>query len=268
MPFLRLGWVGFITLIGLGSGSARVADNVLREKATNAYQKGQYEIACPLFAELANAAKTNGAYWADLGLCQFRRGQIRASYHASLPAIRYGDATTRKNAAFNLHQAGYEVSVDALVKLHRKQSNEGNVNAAPCLQLFAAAEFECTKGVRVCFRDLNMDGSGVYHSSAELLFGQSAPPGYVEHRTCVPLDESLAYRCVLGRDEICPPPFKAERKCKVIAFDPCRDRLLFACVTSVYGGTQKKPSTIITEASLEPGGHDCTSVEDQMYPSE
>jgi hypothetical protein len=43
--------------------------------------------------------------WADLGLCELKRGRRQPSVHASLLAVRWGDEKVRKNAYFNLHKA-------------------------------------------------------------------------------------------------------------------------------------------------------------------
>jgi len=72
--------------------------------ALAAFKRKDYARACPLFAEAARAQPENGAVWADLGLCELKRGRKAESVRASLRAVLKG--RTRTNAYFNLGQAG------------------------------------------------------------------------------------------------------------------------------------------------------------------
>jgi len=75
------------------------------------YKQSKFAAACPLFARAAASAPENGAIWADLGLCELRRGDRPASIHASLLAARFGNERVRKNAYFNLYLAGYALEL-------------------------------------------------------------------------------------------------------------------------------------------------------------
>jgi hypothetical protein len=109
---------GMVTVVGLlyalawaAGSSADVAKGSAWSRGLALYKQSKFAAACPLLTEAAAIAAENGAIWADLGLCELKRGDRAASIHASLLAARFGDERVRKNAYFNLHLAGYEAGV-------------------------------------------------------------------------------------------------------------------------------------------------------------
>jgi Flp pilus assembly protein TadD len=68
--------------------------------------KGEFDKACPLFAQVTQRQPRNGAAWADLSLCELRRGRKDEALAASWRAVRLGDEKARRHAYFNLAQLG------------------------------------------------------------------------------------------------------------------------------------------------------------------
>ena len=78
-----------------------VATPTIDTDALALYRQGKFDKACPLFAVIAEERKTDGAAWADLGLCEFRRKHLGDGRRATLLALRYGNPDVRKQAAYN-----------------------------------------------------------------------------------------------------------------------------------------------------------------------
>lgn len=102
----------------------------------DAYRAKDYAKACPLLQKAADAASTNGDAWADLGLCEHRRGNTQASIHASYLAVRYGAEETRKAAYFNLSLAGADIAPEPA--------------ANACSEIEVPKELGCAKRVAAC----------------------------------------------------------------------------------------------------------------------
>ena len=75
-------------------------------RALRLYKQGRHEQACPLFEQVVRKAPGNGTAWADLGLCEARRGRAPEAIRANLEAVRLGNRRTRLNAYFNLDALG------------------------------------------------------------------------------------------------------------------------------------------------------------------
>ena len=104
--------MGLLSLLACPAGSsADVVKGSAWSRGLALYKQSKFAAACPLLTEAATSAVENGAIWADVGLCELKRGDKAASVHASLLAARFGDERVRKNAYFNLHLAGYEPGV-------------------------------------------------------------------------------------------------------------------------------------------------------------
>jgi hypothetical protein len=65
-------------------------------EALKLFKAGRFDVSCPMYEAIAGAKATDGAAWADLGLCEFRRGRhAESARRATLLALRYGDAAFR-----------------------------------------------------------------------------------------------------------------------------------------------------------------------------
>lgn len=133
-------------------------------QAKRLYEAKRYEEACPLFEKLATEAKSDGARWADLGLCEFRRGRVDAGVRASLLAVRYGDAATRKNAYFHLDRAG--------VRAQLPMDTPGD--EIVCRAIPAAPPFECEAELQACLVPWQNYGSGGGTTGTSLVFATDA----------------------------------------------------------------------------------------------
>jgi hypothetical protein len=94
-----------LAMLSLALGVPAAAQSP-RDAALAAFRRKDYARACPLFAEVVRAEPENGAAWADLGVCELKRGRKAESVRASLRAVVHGDDRTRTNAYFNLGLAG------------------------------------------------------------------------------------------------------------------------------------------------------------------
>jgi hypothetical protein len=141
---------GMLTVAGLfyalawpAGSSADVAKSSAWSRGLALYKQSKFASACPLLTKAAATAAENGAIWADLGLCELKRGDKAASIHASLLAARFGDERIRRNAYFNLHLAGYEPGE----------------YGGECSALAAPAELACSRPAFACTGDWTAYGS-------------------------------------------------------------------------------------------------------------
>lgn len=127
-----------VLLATLGVATVAQASTAQRklEQARMLYRAGNYSQACPLFEEVTRARPEDGAAWADLGLCELRRGRREASIEASLRAVRHGDERARASAYHNLSLARHHIEVPSA--------------AGSCLELEAPAGLACTRRARLC----------------------------------------------------------------------------------------------------------------------
>jgi hypothetical protein len=116
------------------------------EKARGLYRAARYAEACPLFEEVTRARPGDGSAWADLGLCELRRGQREASIRASLRAVREGDERVRASAYHNLSLAGHRVSVPTM--------------SGACVEVDAPTELACARRARLCTHHVSDGGNG------------------------------------------------------------------------------------------------------------
>jgi hypothetical protein len=87
-------------LIWLLSLTAAANPESLDQQALRLFKAKKYKEACPLFRQIAEQRKT-GTAWADLGLCELRRGDEKEGRLATLRAFRAGNDLDRQHAAFN-----------------------------------------------------------------------------------------------------------------------------------------------------------------------
>jgi hypothetical protein len=176
-----------------------------------AYRSGQLEVACSLFERVVNRQPRNGAAWADLGLCERRRGNSRRAIQASIRAVRHGARRIRLNASYNLWQLG------VTARLPEK--------AGQCSELRAPVGLGCSSALNVCRgeEEHGGNGGGVVYQYVEVLPAGKKPaqnePGLVvpirgdawaTTKGCdyawslrTPLFERLTRGCIgRGRDEL------------------------------------------------------------------
>ena len=148
--------LAFVLAIALGAASGFAEDTSWRgrwRKALTLYKKKQYDAACPLFASVAQSQPKNGAVWADLGVCELKRGALDASIHASRLAVRFGDERVRKSAYYNLGLAGAtEILPDDA-----------------CTTISAPADTACVQSAVVCTKSWSGSGS-VLHTFGKVAF--------------------------------------------------------------------------------------------------
>lgn len=139
-----------------------------------AYRAGRLGIACARFEQAVKRQPKNGATWADLGLCERRRGNVQRAVEASIRAVRYGERRVRLNASYNLWQLGVEAPLPDEV--------------GQCLELRAPDGLECNTALNVCrgTDDRSGNGGGVVYQYVEVLpAGQK--PGERDPALIVPL---------------------------------------------------------------------------------
>ena len=150
--------VGALLALAWPAGSsADVAKGSAWSRGLALYRQSKFAAACPLLTQAAAKAPHNGAIWADLGLCELKRGDKAASIHASLLAAHFGDERVRKTAYFNLHLAGYEPGV-----------------YGECGALAAPAELACSMPAFVCTGDWTASGTRSGTSGTVAVFATNA----------------------------------------------------------------------------------------------
>lgn len=234
-------WQTLAVLLGTSLATAAFAQSALQ-----LYRSGDYERACPLFEAQTRRRLQDGAAWADLSLCEEKRGNREKARHANMLAIRWGNEQTRKNAYFNLWRmkAGVE-----LTPFYAFGHDADSPRA--CLALRAAPELECTAEVRACpygRRGLGARGSGhnIYvklepcEGSCEL---QLRPPEIAdpEHRDVEAERSFEGNRILLSRDipdsrceqfeggQMCGLVPGDEQECTIVSVDPCSRRVGYVC---------------------------------------
>jgi tetratricopeptide (TPR) repeat protein len=140
------GWRRCVLWAALCVATVAQAQSTPLEEARRLYRAGRYDEACPRFEAVTRARPGDGAAWADLGLCELRRGRREASLRASLRAVREGDERVRASAYHNLSLAGQRVPVPTA--------------AGVCVDVEAPAELACSQRARVCTHEVSEDGSG------------------------------------------------------------------------------------------------------------
>ncbi|WP_342375397.1 hypothetical protein NVS55_29445 [Myxococcus stipitatus] len=183
------------------------------EAGLSLYRAKDYARACPLLRKAAEAAGPQGEPWADLGLCELKRGRKAESIRASQLAVRHGDEKTRKAAYFNLGLAG--------VSLAPKDVK----NSRACVPLTLPNELECKQRFVVC---------GQTHD----WYGYA----YFEERT----SELLILPCDGGD---CPTQIPADPDCAGPSSEKCSMARIELSSERVHRGMGSTPAWSCTESS-------------------
>lgn len=138
-------------------GAADVARDSAWSRGLALFKQSKFRAACALLSQAAAAAPDNGAIWADLGLCELKRGDKASSIHASLLATRSDDERVRKNAYFNLYLAGHELDLPA-----------------ECGALVGAPELACQAPAFACSTEWRAYGSAEGNDGSVAVFAATA----------------------------------------------------------------------------------------------
>jgi hypothetical protein len=234
-------WQPLAVLLGLSLATAAFAQSALQ-----LYRSGDYERACPLFEAETRRRPQDGAVWADLALCEEKRGKREMARRANMLAIRWGNEQTRKNAYFNLWRMKAGVDLTAFGSFVQGADSERK-----CLALRAAPELACTGEVRACAygrRGLGARGAGhnLYvklepcEGSCDL---QLRPPEIAElEHLDVEAERSFeGNRILLSRNvpesrceqfeggQMCGLVPGDEQECTIVSVDPCSRRVGYVC---------------------------------------
>lgn len=117
MPSLAAGPRVIALLVALPASIAASANSVeheaLRRQAADAFRRGDFAKACPLFrAALIDAVRkdapepTLASLWSDQGLCLLRAGDVQGSVAASWRAVAHAQGKVLQGALVNLVLAG------------------------------------------------------------------------------------------------------------------------------------------------------------------
>lgn len=218
-----------------------------KARALRLYQQKHYDEACPLFEAMAKEAKTDGAAWADLGLCEAKRGNPEVANRASLLAVRYGDEATRKAAYFNLFKAGHRVALP--------EAKERD--ALTCATLPTAPVFECAKSLWACTWQWFQYGTGAGSEGASAIFGFSEE----ERAELMQVDPS-DHTALMDRERV---TVSSEEEilcgyCVAHAWDCLNSKVVNASADECYRKlTGRKPTT-----DLCGGGADSAACHDYM----
>jgi hypothetical protein len=211
------------------------------QSAHRLYRSGDYDRACPLFEKETRLRPRDGAAWADLAICEEKRGDREKARHANALAIRWGNERTRKHAYFNLWQ------MEAALEF------PGPRDTPRCRALRAAPELECSDEIWSCVygqiglgakghgshvyakldpcdgrcerpllspdvidsEHLEVEGERTFEGNRVLL--HRSVPGF----TCEKLEDGSDI-CGLSRDE-------NEKECDIVSVDPCNRRVGYVC---------------------------------------
>jgi hypothetical protein len=240
---------------GLSAATTLAAPPSAREawrQALGFFKQKRFDAACPLFESAATSEKTNGAIWADLGLCELKRGNSGASVHASLLAARYGTEKVRKNAYFNLNLAEYRFPLPG----------------QQCAEVSAVSEAECAESIFACTREFRSYGTGAGDSGVYAIFASARETAQLysddtsisansdapsslelsEHHEC------LYSWCTLHEEETSCMAECHEgtvRDCNVVYVDPCQGRVGYVCEFSELNPESSKLRIEARELALE-----------------
>ncbi|ADO69130.1 tetratricopeptide repeat protein [Stigmatella aurantiaca] len=152
------------------------------------YRAKNYARACPLLLKAAEAASTHGAIWADLGLCELKRGKKAESIRASNLAVRYGDEKIRESAYFNLGLVGVNLAP------------QGVVSDGTCVPIEPPKELACAQRITGCGHTIQLPGYTYREEQRAGLLIVHCDDG-----TC-PAQSPFGGHCVIQRDDSCPEP--------------------------------------------------------------
>lgn len=149
-------WQTLAVLLGMS-----LATEVAAQSALQLYRSGDYDRACPRFEAVTRRRPQDGAAWAELAMCEERRGNGKKARRANMLAVRWGNEQTRKSAYLSLWRMNEGVKLPPLPDA--ASPKPGAEGPRGCLALRPAPELECTGEVRACVygsRGLGARGAG------------------------------------------------------------------------------------------------------------
>lgn len=220
-------------------------------KALALYKKKQFDLACPLFEAAAQAKKTNGAIWGDLGLCELKRGNTQASVQASTQAVRFGSEKVRIAAYYNLALAEFAL---ALPK-------------SGCATVPSTPELGCEKTAAVCSLAWENFGSGQATNGQALYFADTVEQAQTLAQEIQPptYRDGISSGLVMSEDQVC---FSwCARHPEVGCTDTCKEGNLLSCTLVTLDACQKRAGYVCVEAD-EPGGRARKAAFEYAFPEE
>lgn len=240
-------------------GQTPVPASDLRAEATRLYRAKKYAQACPKFEQAAALAQSDGAIWADLGLCLQKLGKTDAAAEANQRAIASGDARTRQNAYFNLVSLGKVVPLPVPGKCATVPSTTPDCRAplSACTYRWERGSASGT-GVRigVSLEDAKAPPGPLTEAPPEASrfedTGTEPAAPYVRNQNAA---DALTYEADV---ELCPscngnPACTCtnkvlETKCSLVLVDGCMGRIALHCSTTERGA--KKPRAFADEMTV------------------
>lgn len=209
-PVVGLGLLALAPMTANSTLRSRSASDDWRDGVA-ACRGGRLAAACALFERVVQVQPRNGAAWADLGLCERRRGNVRRAVKASIRAVRHGGRQVRLNASYNLWRLGVAAPLPE--------------EAGQWGELRAPRGLGCSATLNVCRveEDHSGNGDGVVYRYVEVLPAGKRPSedepalvvpirgeAWATTKGCeyawslrTPLFERLTRRCIEhGHDEL------------------------------------------------------------------
>ncbi len=250
-------WQTLVVLLGMS-----LATEVSAQSALQLYRSGDYDRACPRFEAVTRRRPQDGAAWADLAMCEERRGKRKKARRANMLAVRWGNEQTRKNAYLSLWRMNEGVKLPSLPDA--ASPKPGAEGPQGCLALRPAPELGCTDEVRACVygsRGLGARGAGhnIYvklepcEGRCEL---QLRPPEVVDPqhldverersfegnrlRVSRNIPESRCEQFEGG--QMCGLVPGEEQECVIVSVDPCGRRVGYVCFDGYEERSGRKPT--------------------------
>jgi hypothetical protein len=237
-------WQTLAVLLGTSLAAPAFAQSALQ-----LYRSGDYDRACPLFEVETRRRPRDGVAWADLALCEEKRGDRKKARRANMLAVRWGNERTRKNAYFNLWRMKEVVELPA--RHDAAPSGYGPEGPRGCVALRAPPELACTGEVHACvYGTFGLGGRGAGHNTYVKLEPcegrcelQLRPPETVdpEHLDVEAARSFEGNRILLSRSipefhceefeggQMCGLVAGEEQECAIVSIDPCSRRAGYVC---------------------------------------
>jgi hypothetical protein len=224
-------WQTLAVLLGTSLAAPAFA-----QSAHQLYRSGDYDRACPRFEAETRRRPQDGAAWADLALCEEKRGNRQKARRANMMAVRFGNERTRKNAYFNLWR------MKEVLELPSRRE---------CLALRPTPELACKGEVRACvYGTHGLGARGAGHNTYVKLEPCEGPcelklrPPEVVDTEHLDVEEARSFegnRILLSRNipesrceefeggRMCGLVPGEEQECAIVSIDPCNQRVGYVC---------------------------------------